>query len=82
MSGLKSCMVWVGGVMYGSSAFFSCALTVNLIGPLFLRQRFILPPSTEKSISGMSQKLPLWNYVSGMSQKLPSGVWVGGADVM
>jgi hypothetical protein len=44
----------------GSSAFFSCALTVNVIGLLFLRQcLWGLPPSTETSISGTSRKLPL-----------------------
>ena len=51
----------------GSSAFFSCALTVNVIGLLFLRQcldRLTLPPSTETSISGMSRKLPLCLIVS------------------
>ncbi len=45
--------------------FFSCALTVNVIGLLFLRQCFVLlPPSTETLINGMSRKLPLWNLVS------------------
>jgi hypothetical protein len=49
----------------GSSAFFSCALTVNEIGLLFLRQCFgMLPPSTETSISGTSRKLPLCEKVS------------------
>jgi hypothetical protein len=49
----------------GSSAFFSCALTVNVIGLLFLRQCFgVLPPSTQTSISGTSRKLPLCNLVS------------------
>ncbi len=41
----------------GSSAYFSCALTVNEISLLFLRQCFMgLPPSTETSISGTSRK--------------------------
>jgi hypothetical protein len=49
----------------GSSAFFSCALTVNIFGLLFLRQRLpMLPPSMETSISGMSRKLPLCMIVS------------------
>jgi hypothetical protein len=49
----------------GSSAFFSCALTVDVIGLLFLRQCFIrLPSSTETSISGMSRKLLICNLVS------------------
>ncbi len=49
----------------GSSAFFSCALTVNVIGLLFLRQCFIvLHPSMETSVSGTSRKLPLCGRVS------------------
>jgi hypothetical protein len=49
----------------GSSAFFSCAQTVNVIGLLFLRQCFIrLLASTETSISGTSRKLPLCGKVS------------------
>jgi hypothetical protein len=56
----------------GSSAFFSCALNVNVIGLLFLRQCLVgLPPSTETSISGMSRKLPLFKVVSQY-------VWVDG----
>jgi hypothetical protein len=37
--------------------FFSCALTVNVIGLFFLRQCFfLLQHSTETSISGTSRK--------------------------
>ena len=53
----------------GSSAFFSCALTVNVIGLLFglifLRQCFIkLSPSTETLINGTSPKLLICLIVS------------------
>jgi hypothetical protein len=45
--------------------FFSCTLTVNVIGLLFLRQCLhMLPSSTETSISGTSRKLPTWMAVS------------------
>ncbi len=48
-----------------SSAFFYCALTVNVIDLRFLRQCLVLlPPSTESSISGTSRKLPIWLQVS------------------
>ncbi len=48
-----------------TSVFFSCALTVNVIGLIYLRQCFILlPPSTETSTSGTSRKLPLCLRVS------------------
>jgi hypothetical protein len=41
-----------------SSAFVSCAFTVNLMGLLFLLQCLaMLPASTETSISGTSRKL-------------------------
>jgi hypothetical protein len=47
------------------SAFFSCALTVDVIGLLFLRQCFVLlSPSTETSSSGTSRKLPICTEVS------------------
>ncbi len=49
-------------VVVGASALRDrrvCALTLNVIGFLFLRQCFILiPSSTEISISGMSRQLP------------------------
>ena len=48
----------------GSSAFFSCALTVNVIGLLFLRLCFSSPPSTETSVSGMLPKLTICRSVS------------------
>jgi hypothetical protein len=49
----------------GSSASFSCALAVNVIGLLFLRQCFmLLLPSTETLIIGTSRKLPLCIIVS------------------
>jgi hypothetical protein len=49
----------------GSSAFFSCALNVNVIGLLFLRQCLcMLTPSTETSISGTSRKLMICLTVS------------------
>jgi hypothetical protein len=49
----------------GSSAFYSCALTVNVIGRHFLHQCFTrLPSSTETSISGTSRELPICNLVS------------------
>ncbi len=49
----------------GSSASFSCTLTVNVIGFLFLRQCFYrLPPLTATSISGTSRKWPIWITVS------------------
>jgi hypothetical protein len=47
------------------STFLSCALTVNAIGLLFLRQcLYLLLNSTVNSVSGMSQKLTLCNIVS------------------
>jgi hypothetical protein len=69
---------WIGGVIeerlpslgchsiyQGSSAFFACALTVNVIGLLFLRQCFVRrSPSTETSISGTSLQLPICRQVS------------------
>ena len=56
---------WWSDVIGGSSTFFSCALTVNVIGLLFLLQCFIrLPSSTETSVSGTSRKLPLCMQVS------------------
>ena len=56
---------WWSDVIGGSSTFFSCALTVNVIGLLFLRQCFIrLPSSTETSSSGTSPQLPIWLIVS------------------
>jgi hypothetical protein len=49
----------------GSSAFFSCALTVNVIGLLFLQQCLtMLVASMETSISGTSRKLQICNTVS------------------
>ncbi len=58
----------------GSSTFISCALTVNVIGLLFLRQCFgRLPPSTETSFSGTSRKLPICLKVS---QNPYSGEWL------
>jgi hypothetical protein len=55
------CLLWAVTVYFdqGTSAFFSCALTVNVIGLLFLRQCFPrLSLSTETSISGTLPKLP------------------------
>ncbi len=47
------------------SAFFSCALTVNLTDLLFLRQCFIrLTTSTETSVSGTLRQLPICLEVS------------------
>jgi hypothetical protein len=49
----------------GSSAIFSCALTVNVTDLLFLRQCLVgLQSSTETSISGTSPQLPLCLEVS------------------
>jgi hypothetical protein len=49
----------------GCSAPFFCALTVNVIGHLFLRQcSILLLPSTATSISGMSRKFSIWTLVS------------------
>jgi hypothetical protein len=49
----------------GSSANFSCALTVNVICLLFLQQCFErLLNSTETSVSGTSRKLPICLVVS------------------
>ncbi len=49
----------------GFSAFFSCTLTVNVIGLLFLWQCFFrLPLSTETSSSGTSRMWPLCIKVS------------------
>jgi hypothetical protein len=50
----------------GSSfCLLSNALTLNVIGLLFLRQRFILlPASTETSNSGMSRMSTIWILVS------------------
>ncbi len=49
----------------GSSAFFSCALTVNVISLLFLQQWITLfRPSMKTSISGTSRKLPICLIVS------------------
>ncbi len=52
-------------LLRSSFAFFSCALIVNVIGLLFLRQSLpMLPPSTATSITGTSRKLPLCTIVS------------------
>ncbi len=52
-------------IMRCPCAFFSCALTVNVIGDLFLQQCFgMLLPSTETWISGTSRKLEICVKVS------------------
>ncbi len=52
---LPSLRCWSILIRVLPSAFVSCALTVNVIGLLFLRQCFMmLSPSTETSVSGTS----------------------------
>jgi hypothetical protein len=66
--GFNAILFFFGTSQYsdqGSSAFFSCKLTVYVISLLFLRQCFFrLPSSNETSISGMSPQLPLCVQVS------------------
>ncbi len=71
---VERCIIWRMFAFFGLSqyiliralsVFFSFALTVNVIGLLFLRQCLNgLPPSTEISISGTWRKLPLCLKVS------------------